>query len=40
MNVGGWKGFDMSTISIDMLLGLSHHEMASWGGIYRPQPHF
>jgi hypothetical protein len=30
----------MSTISLDMLLGLPHLEMVSWGGIYRRQPHF
>jgi hypothetical protein len=27
----------MSTICLGMLLGLSHLEMAGWGGIYRPQ---
>jgi hypothetical protein len=27
----------MSTIFIGMLLGLSHLEMAGWGGNYRPQ---
>jgi hypothetical protein len=30
----------MSTICLGMLLGLPHLEMAGWGGIYRPQPHF
>jgi hypothetical protein len=28
----------MSTICLDMLLGLPHLEMAGWGGIYRPHP--
>jgi hypothetical protein len=28
----------MSTICLDMLLGLPHFEMAGWGGIYRLQP--
>jgi hypothetical protein len=27
----------MSTICLGMFLGLPHHEMAGWGGIYRPQ---
>jgi hypothetical protein len=40
MNGGGWDGLDMYTISLDMLLELPHFEMAGWGGIYRPQPHF
>jgi hypothetical protein len=40
MNRGGWGGLDMSTISLDMLLGLPYLEMVGWGGIYRPQPHF
>jgi hypothetical protein len=40
MNGGGWGGLDMSTISLDMLLGLPHLEMVGWGGIYRSQPHF
>jgi hypothetical protein len=26
MNGGGWEGLDMSTICLDMLLGLPHHE--------------
>jgi hypothetical protein len=30
MNGGGWEGLDMSTICLDMLLGLSHLEMAGW----------
>jgi hypothetical protein len=38
MNEGGWEGLDMSTICLDMLLGLPHLEMPGWGGIYRPQP--
>jgi hypothetical protein len=28
----------MSTICLDMLLGLPHLEMAGWGGIYSHQP--
>jgi hypothetical protein len=40
MNRGGWGGLDMSTISLDMLLGLPYLEMVGWGGIYRPQLHF
>jgi hypothetical protein len=28
----------MSTICLDMLLGLPHLEMADWGGIYSLQP--
>jgi hypothetical protein len=31
MNGGGWDGLDMSTICLDMLLGLPHHQMAGWG---------
>jgi hypothetical protein len=27
----------MSILCLGMLLGLPHLEMASWGGIYRPQ---
>jgi hypothetical protein len=38
MNGGGWEGLDMSTICLDMLLGLPHIEIASWGDIYRPNP--
>jgi hypothetical protein len=38
MNVGGWEGLDMTTICLDMLLGLPRVEMAGWGGIYRLQP--
>jgi hypothetical protein len=38
MNGGGWEGLDMSNICLDMLLGLPHLEMASWGGIYSHQP--
>jgi hypothetical protein len=38
MNGGGWEGLDMSTICLDMFLGLPLFEMAGWGGIYRPQP--
>jgi hypothetical protein len=38
MNGGGWEGLDMSTICLDMLLGLPHLEMAGWGGIYSHQP--
>jgi hypothetical protein len=38
MNGGGWEGLDMSTICLNMLLGLPHLEMADWGGIYSPQP--
>jgi hypothetical protein len=30
MNGGGWEGLDMSTICLDMLLGLPHLEMACW----------
>jgi hypothetical protein len=38
MNGGGWEGLDMSTICLDMLLGLPHLKMTSWGGIYSHQP--
>jgi hypothetical protein len=38
MNGGGWEGLDMSTICLDMLLGLPHLEMAGCGGIYSHQP--
>jgi hypothetical protein len=38
MNGGGWEDLDMSTICLDMFLGLPHLEVAGWGGIYRPQP--
>jgi hypothetical protein len=38
MNGGGWEGLNMSTICLDMLLGLPHLEMAGWGGIYSLQP--
>jgi hypothetical protein len=38
MNGGCWEGLDMSTICLDMLLGLPHLEMAGWGGIYSHQP--
>jgi hypothetical protein len=34
MNGGGWEGLNMSTICLDMLLGLPLLEMAGWGGIY------
>jgi hypothetical protein len=40
MNGGGWNGLGMSTICLDMLLGSPLFEMAGWGDIYRPQPHF
>jgi hypothetical protein len=38
MNGGGWEGLDMSTICLDMLLGLPSFEMVGWGGIYSLQP--
>jgi hypothetical protein len=38
MNGDGWEGLDMSTICLDMLLGLPHLEMVGWGGSYRLQP--
>jgi hypothetical protein len=38
MNGCGWEGLDMSTICLDMLLGLPHLKMAGWGGIYSHQP--
>jgi hypothetical protein len=38
MNGGGWEGLYMSTICLDMLLGLHTFEMAGWGGIYSPNP--
>jgi hypothetical protein len=38
MNRGGWEGLDMSSISLGMLLGLPHLEVAGWGGIYSHQP--
>jgi hypothetical protein len=38
MNRRGWEGLDMSTIWLGMLLGLPHHEVAGWGGIYSHQP--
>jgi hypothetical protein len=30
----------MSLQSVDALGSVPHLEMAGWGGIYRPQPHF
>jgi hypothetical protein len=38
MNGSGWEGLNMSTICLDMLLGLPHLEVASWSGIYSHQP--
>jgi hypothetical protein len=38
MNGVGWEGLDMSTICLDMLLGLPHLEMTGCGGFYRLQP--
>jgi hypothetical protein len=38
MNRCGWEGLSMSTRWLGMLLGLPHHEVASWGGIYSHQP--
>jgi hypothetical protein len=38
MNGGGWEGLNMSTICLDMLLGLPPLGMAGWGGIYSHQP--
>jgi hypothetical protein len=38
MNGVGWEGLNMSTICLDMLLGLPPLGMAGWGGIYSHQP--
>jgi hypothetical protein len=38
MNGGGWEGLDMSTICLDMLLGLPHLEMAGWVVFIGPNP--
>jgi hypothetical protein len=38
MNRGGWEGLSMSTRWLGMLLGLSHFEVAGWGGIYSHHP--
>jgi hypothetical protein len=38
MNEGGWEGLDMSTICLNMLIGLPPLEMVGWVGIYMLQP--
>jgi hypothetical protein len=38
MNGGGWESLDMSTICLDMLLGLAHLEMAGWVVFIGPNP--
>jgi hypothetical protein len=39
MNGGDWEGLDMSTICLDMLLGLPLFEMTGWVVFIDPNPH-